>query len=318
MEAGLPAAGHLGALRDNASMHFDLVDLRLFINIADRGNLTRGAESSHMSLPAASIRIKNLEEGLGTKLLYRGSQGVSLTPSGQAFAHHARAVLRQLDELKGDLQEYAQGLKGHLRVVASTTAITEFLPAVLRTYLSTHPDVSVDLRERPSRAIVNIVLEGRADIGIVSGNVRTEGLHAMPYRADRVVLVVWPGHALAGRPAVSFADTLDYDQVGLDDTSAIHTFLHDIAAAMHRTIKLRIQVSNFEACCRMVEAGVGIGLLPESAASRHRQSMDIRIVPLEDEWALRRMQVCVRSVDLLPAFARELLELLRQDATQVG
>lgn len=299
-------------------MHFDLVDLRLFVNIADCNSLTRGAERSHLSLPAASVRIKNLEEGLGGKLLVRSSQGVTLTPPGQAFAHHARLVLHQLEQLRGDLQEYAQGVKGHLRVFASTTAITEFLPAVLRRYLPAHPDVSVDLRERLSSDIVRAVSEGKTDIGIVSGNVRTEGLQVVPYRQDRLVLAVPAGHALAWHRAVPFADTLAYDHVGLHESSAIHAFLHRIADGLDRAIRLRIQVGGFEAACRLVEAGVGIGILPESAAARHRQTMDIRIVALEDDWAVRRMQICVRSLDLLPAFARELVELLREDAGAAG
>lgn len=295
-------------------MHFDLVDLRLFVNIADCNSLTRGAERSALSLPAASVRIKNLEEGLGGKLLYRSSQGVTLTPPGQAFAHHARLVLGQLEQLRGDLQEYAQGVKGHLRVFASTTAITEFLPAVLRTYLSTHPDVNVDLRERLSGDIVRAVTEGKTDIGIVSGSVRTEGLQVLPYRKDRLVLAVPADHALASRESVPFAQTLDFDHVGLHESSAIHAFLHQIAGQLHRTIKLRIQVGSFEAACRMIEARVGIGILPGSAAARYRQTMDIRIVQLEDEWALRHLHICMRSLDLLPAFARELVDLLRADA----
>jgi DNA-binding transcriptional LysR family regulator len=205
-------------------------------------------------------------------------------------------------------------VKGHLRVFASTTAITEFLPAVLRAYLSTHPDVNVDLRERLSSDIVRAVSEGKTDIGIVSGTVRTEGLEVVPYRQDRLVLVVPPDHALAQHEAVPFSDTLEYDHVGLHEASAIHAFLHQIANEMHRPIKLRIQVGSFEAACRMIEARVGIGIIPESAATRYRQTLQIRIVQLEDEWALRRMQICVRSLDLLPGFARELVELLREDA----
>ena len=130
------------------AIHFDLVDIRLFVNIADANSLTRGAERSHLSLPSASTRIKNLEDSLGTKLLYRTSQGVTLTPPGQAFLHHARLVLQQLEHLRADLQEYVQGVKGHLRIFANTTAITEFLPAVLPAFLAEYPDVSVDLKER--------------------------------------------------------------------------------------------------------------------------------------------------------------------------
>jgi DNA-binding transcriptional LysR family regulator len=299
-------------------MHFDLVDLRLFVNIADCDSLTRGAERSSLSLPAASVRIKNLEEGMGGKLLYRNSHGVTLTQPGQAFAHHARLVLGQLEQLRGDLQEYTQGVKGHLRVFANTTAITEFLPAVLRTYLSTHPDVNVDLRERLSGDIVRAVSEGKTDIGIVSGNVRTEGLEVLPYRRDQLVLAVPAGHELAGQKSVLFTDTLSFDHIGLHEASAIHSFLNRIAAEMNRSIKLRIQVGNFDAACRMVEAKVGIGILPASAALRYRQTMDIHIVELKDEWALRQLHICMRSFDLLPAFARDLIGLLREDAALAG
>jgi DNA-binding transcriptional LysR family regulator len=297
------------------ALHLDLVDLRLFVHIADHNSLTRGAERSHLSLPAASVRIKNLEENIGTKLLYRSSQGVTLTPPGQALAHHARQVLHQLEHLRGDLQEYAEGIKGHLRVYASTTAITEFLPDVLRRYLAAHPDVNVDLREKLSSEIVRAVVEGQTDIGIVSGSVRTEALEVRPYRDDRLVLAVPTAHALAACEHVRFERTLEYDHVGLQEASAIHTFLHAQADALERSIKLRIQVGNFEALCRMVEAGIGVGMLPESAARRHQQTMDIRIVALEDDWSLRRLHVCMRSYDQLPVFARALVDLLQADAT---
>jgi DNA-binding transcriptional LysR family regulator len=296
------------------SMHFDLVDMRLIVHIAEANSMTKGAELSHISLPAASTRIKNLEESIGAKLLYRTSQGVTLTPPGQAFVQHARTVLGQIEHLRGDLQEYALGSKGHLRVFANTTALGEFLPPVLRSYLLHHPDVNIDLRERPSHDIIRAVSEGQTDIGIVAGNVRTENLETFPYRSDRLVLVVPRSHDLAQAPAIAFADTLDYDHIGLHESTAIHVFLRQVCDQLHRSLKLRIQVGNFEAACRMIEAGIGVAILPESAARRHAQGMAIAIVPLSDSWAIRAMQICVRSLDALPAFARELLDLLVQDA----
>ncbi|RZJ26266.1 MAG: LysR family transcriptional regulator [Haliea sp.] len=296
------------------SMHFDLVDLRLMVHMADANSMTKGAELSHISLPAASTRIKNLEESIGAKLLYRTSQGVTLTPPGQAFVHHARMVLGQIEHLRGDLQEYASGIKGHLRVFANTTALGEFLPPVLRSYLLRHPDVNIDLRERLSHDIVRAVTEGQTDIGIVAGNVRTENLETIPYRRDRLVLVVPRGHAMAGESVVDFAQTLDFDHVGLHDSSAIHAFLRQVCDQLHRPLKLRIQVGNFEAACRMIEATVGVSILPESAAHRHAQTMAIAIVPLSDAWAIRAMQICVRNLEALPGFARELVDLLVEDA----
>jgi DNA-binding transcriptional LysR family regulator len=296
------------------AMHFDLVDLRLMVRIAETNGLTRGAEASHMSLPAASTRVKNLEESIGAKLLYRTSQGVTLTPPGQAFVHHARLVLGQIEHLRGDLQSFAKGIKGHLRVYANTTALGEFLPPVLRNYLRSHPDVNIDLRERLSHDIVRAVTEGQTDIGIVAGAVRTENLQTLSYRQDTLILVLPRGHALAGGAPVAFADTLELDHVGLHEASAIHGFLRQACDHLHRTLPTRIEVGNFEAACRMVEAGVGVSILPASAAQRHALSMAIDTVPLADAWALREMKICMRDLQALPAFARDLVDLLVADA----
>ena len=228
--------------------------------------------------------------------------------------HHARLVLGQLEHLSGDLQEYAKGIKGHLRVFANTTALGEFLPPVLRAYLLAHPDVNIDLRERLSGDIVRAVSDGQTDIGIVAGTVRTENLEVIPYRRDRLVLVVPRDHPMAALPSVAFVDTLELEHIGLHESSAIHAFLRQICSGLHRTIRLRIQVGNFEAACRMIEATVGVSVLPESAARRHAETMAIQIVPLIDDWSLRAMQICVRSMESLPPFARDLVTLLIEDA----
>lgn len=296
------------------NLHFDLIDLRLMVRVAEHNSLTAGAQAMGLSLPAASGRVRKLEDGAGTRLFLRTPQGVTLTPPGQAFVHHARLVLAQLEHLRSDLREYSRGIKGHLRVFANTTALGEFLPPVLRRYLQAHPDVSVDLREHLSHDIVRAVSQGQVDVGIVAGMVRTENLVAIPYRQDRLVLAVSSDHELAGRDSVAFADTLELDHVGLHEGSAIHAFLNQICGALQQPFKPRIQVGNFEAACRMVEAGIGVAIMPGSAARRHAQAMAICAVPLADDWALRAMQVVVRNLDALAPFARDLVDLLIEDA----
>lgn len=292
------------------NLFFDLVDLRLFVNIAQANSLTRGAQRSYLSLAAASMRIKNLEDALGTKLLYRASQGVTLAPAGEAMFQNALQILQQTERLRGDLLEYAQGVKGHIRLFANTTAITEFLPPALGAYLADHPQIDVDLEERPSHDIVRAVSEGAADIGIVAGAVRTDELTVLPYHKDRLVLAVARGHPLAGRERIAFEESLDYDFVSRHSGSAIHAFIHQIVTDMGATIPIRIKVSSFDALCRMVEANVGIGVLQESAARRHMRTMDIEIVELSDAWAEREMKICIREPAALPAFAEELVRHL--------
>jgi len=296
-------------------MHFDITDLRLLAAIAETNNLTRGAERCHLSPAAASVRIKNIEESIGAKLLLRSSQGVTLTAPGQACVHHARIVIAQLEHLGNDIREYGRGIKGHLRLCASVTAIAEYLPAVLGRFLSTHSDVSIDLRERPSPEVVRAVSEGKADLGIIAGPVRTEALAVRPWRTDRLVLVVPRGHVLSGATSVSFAQTLNHDYVCLPEGTGLYAFVMQQVRELGQTINMRVQIGNFEACCRMIAEHIGIGIIPLSAALRLSQQNVVEIVPLSDEWALRKLSLCARSFSLLPGFARDLVELLEAEAS---
>ncbi|SFE78941.1 LysR family transcriptional regulator [Paracidovorax wautersii] len=291
-------------------MHFDLTDLRLFVHAADEGSLTRAASRQHLSLAAASARIKALEAQTGLPLLYREARGVRLSPPGEAFLHHARGVLRQVEQLRTDLQEYGGGLRGHLRVFANTTAVTDFLPDILPAFLTDHPRVNVDLQEKPNAEIARGVLDGRADVGIVAGPVDTLGLQAIHFSTDRLVLAVPASHPLAALPRIAFADTLQHDHVGLHAGSTLQTFLAQMTAQLGRPLKLRIQVSSFEAMCRMIGSGVGVGIVPESAARRHQAASHLALVELTDAWSVRERHVLVRDRDRLPGYAEKLVEAL--------
>ncbi|MDW5375988.1 LysR substrate-binding domain-containing protein [Halomonas sp. HP20-15] len=291
-------------------MHFDLPDLRLFIHVAEACSMTGGAQRAHLSTAAASTRMKALEGQLGSRLFYRSSQGVELTPAGERLLRHARTILRQVEHVKSDFSEYADGAAGHLRIFANTTAVTEFMPEVLARFLATRPGITVDLQERLTRDIVRGVLDGTADLGIVAGVVEAQGLQLLPFSLDRLVLAVPRGHALADRPRVSFHETLDYPHVGLHDGSTLLQFLQDQVKDMGRSLPLRIQVLGFEPACRMIEAGVGIGILPESCALRYQRTLAIQLIELEDAWAQRERSIVVRELEALPSCGQELLQAI--------
>lgn len=293
-------------------MHFDLTDLRLFVLTADEGNLTRAAVRQHLSLAAASARIKALESQAGLPLLYREARGMRLTPPGQAFLHHARGVLRQTDQLSIDLQDYGAGLRGHLRVFANTTAATDFLPDILPDYLHANPRVNIDLQEKTNAEIARGVADGRADIGIVSDHVDTLGLQAIHFSTDHLVLATALAHPFASYTTIAFADTLDEDAVGMHRTSTLQTFLAQECEKLGKPQKLRIQLTSFDAMCRMIGSGVGIGIVPESAARRYQTSMNLALVQLTNAWRVRERYILVREQAALPAYAQELIRTLCQ------
>ncbi|MES2360913.1 MAG: LysR substrate-binding domain-containing protein [Pseudomonadota bacterium] len=291
-------------------MQFDLTDLRLFVLTADEGNMTRAAERQHLSLAAASARIKALETQCGLGLFYREARGVRLTPPGEAFAYHARGVLRQAEQLRADLQEYGGGLRGHLRVFANTTAVTDFLPEILPGFLSGNPKINIDLQEKPNAEIARGVLDGRADIGIVAGKVDTLGLQAIHFSTDRLVLATTKNHRFARRKKIAFAETLDEDAVGMQYGSTLQTFLAQVLDSLGKPLKLRIQLSSFDAMCRMIGAGVGVGIVPESTARRNQAGMGIALIELTDAWSVRERFILVRDRKALPRYAEALIETL--------
>ena len=303
-------------------MRYDLTDLRLFIAIAEAGNLTRGAAAVHLAPSSASHRLRLLEDDLGTPLFERRARGLVLTRAGDALLRNAREVFARIEQMHADLSPYAEGVRGHVSLWANTHATHTFLPDDLAGFLKQHPQVSVTLEEHTSPEIALAVASGEVDVGVLADAAAGAGITLIPYRQDRLVLVVPAGHALAGRAQVRFSEVLDYPFVMLHAGSAIHTFTMNAAATLGRHLNVRIQVRSFEAVCRMVGAGVGIGLVPRSAVPLQgsgglAESVAITrelpvVVEIDEPWAPRDLQICVRQGIELSGFAAALVECLRQ------
>ena len=293
-------------------MRLDLHDLSLFRHVAEAGSITAGAARANLALAAASTRIRAMEAAVGARLFDRGRGGVMPTPAGHALLAHARALLARAEQMREELDAYAGGgAAGHVRVLSNTNALTEFLPEALGRFLAAHPQVTVDLQERLSDEIVGLVAAQVAELGIVAATADLGGLETFPFRSDRFVLVVPSGHALAGCGRIAFAEVLDFDLVGLDSASAQQRFLAGRAARIGKRPRLRVRLRSFDGVCRMVEAGVGVGIVPETTARGAAKTLAIRAIPLADEWAVRELRLCVRALAALTPHARRLVDHLR-------
>lgn len=291
-------------------MHFDLTDLRLFLHVAEAGSITAGAERSGLALASASARVRGMEEQAGVPLLERGRRGVEPTPAGRTLMHHARLVTGQVERMRGELGEYARGLKGHVRLLANTAAAAVHLPEILAAFLGTNPNVDVDLDERPSPEVARAVAEGEAEVGIAAGHADLSGLEVRPFRTDRLVLIAPRGHALAGRVGIAFEEALGSEFVGLSGEVALGGHLAGHAARAGGRTRTRVRVRGLDAACRMVALGAGVAVVPEAAARRWDLDGALAVVPLQDPWAERRLAVVVRRLDALPSHARRLADHL--------
>lgn len=275
-------------------MRFDLTDLRLFLAVADAGSITHGAADAGLSLPAASERLRDMELSGGVRFLERGRRGVTLTEAGEALVHHARLITRQMAMMRGELGEYATGLRSTVRLLVNTAAIMELLPQRLAGWIGANPRIDLDLKERQSTEIARSVAAGFADIGILSEAAARDGLVLYPFAEDRLVVVTAQDDALAGSRQLRLADLAGHYFIGLSG-SALQDHIAVQAAAMGMQLRYRVKLRSFDAICRMAGAGAGIGIVPQTAARRMTRSSGIATVRLADRWALRRLSVCIKA-----------------------
>ena len=288
----------------------DLFSLSLFSQVARSGSISKGAELAHLAVGAASKRITDLEAAVGTTLLERHSRGITLTVAGQALQVHAQRILSDVDQLAADLSDHATGLVGVVRLWANTSAVTQFLPADISSFVRANVGIRIELEEEDSGEVVLAVLDGRADIGIFADRTPALGLHQMNYREDRLVLVVPQGHPLARRRTVRFEEAIDYDFVSLPKSTSLAKRLQAETKALGRSLKMRLQVRSFDAMCQMVAAGLGVAVLPREAVRPHLRSMNLKQIALQDSWAARRLLIGLRDASAVPRHVRLLIDHL--------
>ena len=288
----------------------DLVSLSLFNLVARTGSISQGAELAMLAVGAASKRMTDLEAAFGVPLLERHSRGVKLTPAGEALHRHVQRILGDVDRMSADLSDHAKGLMGVVRLWANTSAITQFLPGDLAEFARLQPGIRIELTEADSHEVVLAILDGRADLGIFADRTPALGLQTQPYRRDRLVLVVPPGHPLAGRDRLSFAEATDYDFVSLTQSTSLAQRLELASGQISKPLRIRIQVRSFDAMCQMVAAGLGIAVLPVAAAQPLVQALGLHKIELDDAWVERELLLGGRDLGSLPRPARHLLEHL--------
>lgn len=301
----------IAAMRD-----IDLKTLRLLVAVCNHQNMARAAEQEHIEPSAISKRIAQLEADLGTRLLRRSRRGVHPTPAGIAVLEHARNVLFTMERIVGDAASFSAGIKGHVRLIATASAIAESRLDDIASFLREplNRNIKVDEEERLSRDLVRQIREGMESVGVCRDSIDLDGLQHRPYRKDRLALAVHPDHPLAQKKSVRFEQTLEHEHVGLQPTSAVHSMLQRAAARLARSVSYRVIVSNFDAAFRVVAANLAISVIPIEVGSRVATMLGVKLIPLTDAWAQRNFAVCFQNMDVLQPAAKRMVEHLVERA----
>jgi DNA-binding transcriptional LysR family regulator len=292
----------------------DIVSLRLFIAVCEEGNIARAADREAIVASAVSRRIAAIEEDIGTPLLVRGRRGIKPTAAGETMLRQAREVLRAMDRLNAELSDFASGVHGHVRVVATPAVLAESLAEDIGTFLETSPRVRVSTDERVSPEVVRTVREGAAEIGILWDATDLSSFEVEPYRRDRLCLTIRPEHTLARRQEVPFEEVIDQITVGVAPGGMTDTMLRREAALLSRTLSHRVEVSGLDVAVRFVAAGLGAAVLPREAVLGHSKARSLVFVPLSDDWAERQFVIITRRAHIQSPTTRLLIEHLRNRA----
>lgn len=294
----------------------DLTSLRYFVAVCETGNITRAAEQEHVVPSAISKRLAQLEQDLRVPLFERQRRGVSPTAAGETLLEHGRAILSSASRIAQDMASYGAGVRGQVHLLGTVSSIAESLADDVAAFmkLPAHREIQVDIQEAFSRDIVRRVKEGSAAVGILWDATDLQGLQSSPYRSDQLAAVAHESHPLAKRKRCAFEETLAYEHVGLEASSAVNVVLARAAAIAGQRVRYRAQVSNFEAALRVVRANLGISIIPREIAAPHAEAFGLKILPLTDAWAKRRFAICYRDKALLPKASALLVDFLARAA----
>lgn len=281
--------------------HLDLTSLRIFVAVARTGSISAAADAVNLSVPSVSKRVSELESTIGTAAFKRTPTGVQLTPAGHSLLQHALQIEQAVDRLAHDLSDYSRGLAGHVRLLATSSAIVQGLPAKLRSFQEQHPGIRLDVEERLSGDVVRAVSEQRADLGIFTENVPHDGLMVRPYDEDELVLIASSTHPIASTPAAQLSDALQYEFISQYDSTVMNHMLLLAAVQSGKILKLRSLVRGYDSVCRMVAAGLGLGLVPGSFPLAAANYGPLAVIRLEDPWVRRRLLLGAREGDVAGA-----------------
>ena len=290
----------------------DLTSLRLFVAVCETRNIARAGANANIVGSAISKRLAQLEDTVGAKLLTRRRHGVEPTPAGETLLEHARAILTSTARIERDMSAYSHGLRGQVRVLATSSVLAESLAEDVAVFLQDerHRSIRIDLEEGLSHQVIRGIKEGVASLGLCWDASPLDGLRSRPYRNDHLAIVVHPSHPLARERTLQFQQTLDYEHVGMPVASSVQVKLHLSAAQAGKPLLHRVIVSNFDSALRVVSANLGITVVPRQVAQSYAEANGLVVIPLTDAWATRSFVICFRDEDSLSPAARVLLDHL--------
>ena len=292
----------------------DLFTLKLFLTAIEEGQIGRAAVREHIAASAATKRIQDLEDLAGLKLLDRSPKGVVPSAAGEVFARHIRMMLANLDDMRREIGEFTEGIRGHVAICAPRLMITEFLGNEIGDFTRSFPLVNIEVREDSNANAVKAVAAGDVDLSVFVANneLPCDTIDVVEYRSDRLVAVLPPDHPLSKRSSLTLEELLDLDFVAHHTT--VITGIRRAAIGIGRELHVKFSVNTVESARSLVRAGLGVTVQPGCMLSVEDHAQ-LATVPLAGDWA--KLSHCIGTLRgrSLTAAAKALIDQLTSHAS---
>jgi DNA-binding transcriptional LysR family regulator len=290
----------------------DIQGLEAFWWISQTGSFNKAAERLYLTQPSVTARIQSLEKELGQSLFERKPRGVRLTDAGRVLLPHAERVLQDIRKARQAVADLEAATGGTLTVGSALTTSTYTLPEIFAKFKAAHPAVEVAVRTGRSQQIQQLVLDDTVQLGLVHSPLSSHTeIEAMPLYAESIILVIHPGHPLAGRSEVTAEHLASEPFITSDKASGYWALVEQFWASSGLAPRITMELDSIEATKRMVMNGLGLTMLPRSTVEAELQNGQLVTIPIAGGGHLTRQTILIyRRGKVWSGIARAFLEVL--------
>lgn len=292
-------------------MSISLNQVLAFTTVARTGSFAEAALQLHLSQPALSISIKNLETSLGGKLLQRTTRSVSLTPEGKAFYPVARRLLSDWEQSLQDVRNHFSLLRGKLNVAAMPTYATNILPIVLARFHKEYPDINVTVHDVIAESVIEMVRENRCELGITFDPGDVPELNFEALYDDKFVAILPQSHPLLAKATLQWQDILQYPQISLQRPAGTRLLIDKALAAKNLVLTPVFESHQLVSIGRMVTKGLGLSVVPSTSKAQMLE-MGLHCRELSSPQIIHKVGVVTRRQGSLSVAAQALLDSIRE------
>lgn len=287
--------------------------LQVFHAVARLLSFTKAAETLHMTQPAVTFQIRQLEEYFNTRLFDRVHNRISLTEAGTLVYGYADRIFDLYAEMDRSVREITGEVNGSLTIGASTTIAEYMLPALLGDFKDSYPDVTIHLKVSNTEGIVSMVEHNTIDLGVVESQVGNRNLVVEPCRDDHLVVIVPPNHALATRNKLCFQDILEFPFICREEGSGTREVIGEYMGNLDSCttgLKIAMELGSPEAVKGAVEAGMGVSVVSSATIQKELRLQTLIAIPLDPpllrpfSFVHQKQKFRLRLIEELLEFAR--------------